>query len=145
MILFLTIVIFILLLGIAGMYLFFGNQLSSMKQQLHFTSRSYKNLRDDVINKTKLESKIIIKFNIPTSNIGFIDSKNKVKVFLAPYNHAPIINEIRERIQVRILDEAESDNDTWYYVILPVNTNVNSKGWIRKRYFNLIMNEIQKK
>ena len=140
MILFLIILILILSLGLGGMYLFFNSQLLSMKQQLHLTSRSYKNLKDDMINRNKVESKITVRFNNPNSNIGFIDSKNKVKVFLAPYNYSPIINEVKEKIQVRILDEAEANNDTWYYVNLPINTNVNSKGWIRKRDFNLIMN-----
>lgn len=135
---FLSVLVLLLLLLSAGVFLYFDRKLATIRQQLLFTSRKYKDLKDKFNNDLKLGAHIYIKYENPCSETGI--TNDKVSVLLAPFIKSPIINEIRENLEVLILDQANVNDETWYYISLPINTNVNSKGWIKKTDFNILLN-----
>ena len=41
-------------------------------------------------------------------------------------------------MEVKILDSAIVNNETWFYVSLPIDTPYNCRGWINKNDFSFI-------
>ncbi|SHF09199.1 hypothetical protein [Clostridium fallax] len=137
MTLFLFIIILLLLFIGASLYLYFDKKLASTRQQLLFTSRKYKDLNDKFNSDSKSQNNIYIKYSNPTSETGI--TNDNVLVLLAPFHKAPLVNEIKKSLEVIILDQADVNNQSWYYIALPIHTNINSKGWIKKTDFNIIL------
>ncbi|GIM30582.1 hypothetical protein CPJCM30710_32480 [Clostridium polyendosporum] len=130
------IIILLLLLALACTYLYFDKKLTAIKHQLFFINKQYKALKNKYSAKYKSSPNVYVKYSIPSCSSGVTQS-NAI-LFLAPIATSPVINNINEKLQVTILDEAEINNEKWFFVSLPLSTNVNSKGWIKKTDFSLI-------
>lgn len=136
--------LFISLLGIASGYYYFDYKLSIARKQQMIASNQYTALRENYkkIIKTKSEpnisrnTSISIKFITPVSKAGITNSN--ISVYIAPLYDSPILKNINIRMEANILDSAIIDNQTWFYVTLPIDTNINSRGWINKNDFSTI-------
>ena len=43
-------------------------------------------------------------------------------------------------MQVGILEKVNTNDSTWYYVALPLDNNINSRGWVEEPAFSEISN-----
>lgn len=130
------IIILLLLLALAYTYLYFDRKLIATRHQLFFINKQYKALKNKYSTQHRNSPNVYVKYSIPSCSSGVTQSN--ATLFLAPIDTSPTINNINEKLQVTILDEAEVNNEKWFFVSLPLSTNVNSKGWIRKTDFSLI-------
>ncbi|MGL5352883.1 MAG: hypothetical protein ACRDA5_06095 [Clostridium sp.] len=137
-------VLLISLFGIAGGYYYFDYQLSIARKQQMIASNQYTALRENYKNfiRTKPEpnisrnTSISIKFITPVSKAGITNSN--ISLYIAPLYDSPVIKDINIRMETKILDSAIINNETWFYVALPLDTNLNSRGWINKKDFSTI-------
>lgn len=95
-------------------------QLSKLKEQLKFLDNS--------------KDTFTIQFLNVDNQYGLI-SKGTL-VHLSPYDNSNILQNITIAMEVGILEKALVNNTTWYYVALPVDTNVNSRGWVVESSFS---------
>ena len=137
-------ILFISLLGIGGGYYYFDYKLSLARKQQMIASNQYTALRENY--KKFIQSKpepnisgntsISIKFITPVSKAGITNSN--ISLYIAPLYDSPIIKKINIRMEANILDSAIINNQTWFYVALPLDTNINSRGWLNKKDFSTI-------
>lgn len=128
-------IILVCLGGTAYMFFFFDNKVKEFKRQI-LTLKNQLNKLKSASNKTSSTLKEIkITYNIPNFKYGV--TMPYTAVYLAPLDTAPLVNKIKEKLQVEILDEAFINNETWYYSYLGLSSNINSKGWIRKSQFSM--------
>lgn len=140
------ILLLISLLSIVGGYFYFDYKLSLARKQQMIASNQYAALRESykklVKNRstTNIKDKpnISVKFSNPPSKGGITNSN--ISLYLAPLYEAPTIKDINIRMETSILDSAEVNNEIWFYVALPIDTNINSRGWINKSDFFIIYN-----
>ncbi|QAA35051.1 hypothetical protein [Clostridium manihotivorum] len=135
------VIILILILALAVMYLYFNRKLSFSRQQYLLLSNQHKALREKYNAQAASLSNISVRYLNTTASNGV--TLEGVFLMLAPIEKGPVINKINEKLQVRILEEAEVNNQIWYFVSLPLSTNFNSKGWMRKTDFSLIFSNSQ--
>lgn len=132
------IIILLLILALALTILYFDRKLIASKQQYISLTKQYKNLREKYLKEYKSSNNILVKYSTPITSTAITNAN--VSIYLAPLESCPIINTLNDKIQVTILDQAETNMEIWYYISLPINTNINSKGWIKKCDFSLILN-----
>lgn len=137
-------IFFASILGITGVYFYFDYKLSIARKKQMIASNQYTALRASYKKLAQSKSKsnfrnnanINAKFSTPISKAGITNSN--ASLYLAPLYDAPTIKNINIRMEVSILDSAEVNNETWFYVALPVDSNINSRGWINKDDFSTI-------
>lgn len=140
------ILLLISLLGIVGGYFYFDYKLSLARKQQMIASNQYATLRESykklVKNRSttnmKNKTNISVKFSTPPSKGGITNSN--ISLYLAPLYEAPTIKDINIRMEASILDSAEVNNEIWFYVALPIDTNINSRGWVNISDFSTIYN-----
>ena len=66
---------------------------------------------------------------LPTSAKGGIIKENS-HLRLAPYRDSHLLHKNKIKMEVYIIDELKNNQTYWYYVSLPLDSNVNSHGWI---------------
>lgn len=127
---------------ITSSYFYFDYKLSIARKQQMIASNQYKILREKYKNFTKnnintnSRSKLNIKFSTPASKAGI--TKPNISLYIAPLYDAQAIKYINIRMETIILDSAEVNGETWFYVALPIDSNINSRGWINKNNFSTI-------
>ncbi|MGG5460281.1 hypothetical protein [Clostridium sp. B9] len=104
-----------------------NNQLSKYK------NTTYKKSND--VNKKNL----IINYNKPEFTYGIV--LPYTSIFLAPSEESIAINRLKEKSQVKIIDEAELNNEIWYYSLLNTESKINCNGWIKKSQFSMLMED----
>ena len=65
--------------------------------------------------------------------------KNTI-VRISPSNNSCIVKKIDMGMQVGILEKVNTNDSTWYYVALPLDNNINSRGWVEEPAFSEISN-----
>ncbi|WEV08743.1 hypothetical protein [Clostridium perfringens] len=60
---------------------------------------------------------------------------------MAPSEESIAISKIKEKSQVKIIDEAEINNEIWYYSLLNTESKINCNGWIKKSQFSMLMED----
>ena len=71
---------------------------------------------------------ISIKFVIPSYKGATL--KNNSNLYISPLITSHILNSFNSNIEIAILDCAEVNNETWFYVNTPSTNNINCRGWI---------------
>lgn len=133
-------------LGIAVGYFYFDNKLATARKKQMIASNQYTALRANykklAKHKSTMDSRnntntnISVRFSTPTSKAGITNSN--ISLYIAPLYDAPAIKHINIRMEASILDSAEVNDETWFYVALPIDSNINSRGWINKNDFSTI-------
>ena len=130
-------VIFIILIAaIAGIYLYYDQQLAKVKKQLMITSNQLRKNKTQYRALTPINKPLNIKFIIPSSQIGITNTG--AKLYLAPTLDSPKLNTLSIKMEVKILDSAIVDSLLWFYVNLPIDSDINCRGWILKNDFSTI-------
>lgn len=132
---FLLFLIFIIVIVGGGFFLLssYNQKIASLhrdnillKKQLSKLNTQYKQL----INSTDNFTIEFLNFN---NQYGII--QNGTTVYLSPYKNSIILLKISIAMEVGILEKALIDHDYWYYVALPVDGNINSRGWVMESSF----------
>lgn len=134
------ILLFILLLScIAFLYLYYNKKIDMLRKQLIINRNKYSSRQKTNINRTR-NSKLLINFTSPPSVSGTLKAQSNI--YLSPLYDSYILKSINIDTDVIILDCAELNNETWFYINLPESTPVNSKGWVNSKYLSLTNTDI---
>ena len=129
------ILLFILLLScIAFLYLYYNKKIDMLRKQLIINRNKYSSRQKTNINRTR-NSKLLINFTSPPSVSGTLKAQSNI--YLSPLYDSYILKSINIDTDVLILDCAELNNETWFYIDLPESTPVNSKGWVNSKNLSL--------
>lgn len=129
------ILLFILLIScIAFLYLYYNKKIDMLRKQLIINRNKYSSLQKNNINRNR-NSKLLINFTSPNSKSGTLKAQSNI--YLSPLYDSYILKSINIDTDVLILDCAELNNETWFYINLPESTPVNSKGWVNSKNLSL--------
>lgn len=131
---YLVFVLFILV--IICLVLYYEKKIFYYKKQLLIANNQIDRLQKKVpkINSMKKNRGVQIKFSIPNSNMGIINENSKI--YISPLESSELVQHINIKMEVKILDKAEINNQIWYYISLPIDSNINSRGWILQENFS---------
>ena len=100
-----------------------------LKSQISKIQEKY-DLLDSSTKKCKLE------FLNVDNNYGLLPKETIIRV--SPLNNSCILKKIDIGMQVGILEKVKSNDSIWYYVVLPLENNINSRGWVEEFSFSEI-------
>lgn len=131
---YLVFVLFILV--IICLVLYYEKKIFYYKKQLLIANNQIDRLQKKVpkINSMKKNRGVQIKFSIPNSNMGIINENSKI--YISPLESSELVQHINIKMEVKILDKAEINNQIWYYISLPIDSNINSRGWVLQKNFS---------
>lgn len=132
------IIFLILLIALIITIFYFDRKQSILKHQLLVANSQNNNLRSKLSKFTRTKESIQIKYLIPTDYTGLL--KEKSNVLIAPIESSNLLQTTQVKMEVKILDKAEILRDTWFYVALPIDSNINSRGWVKQSDFSLFYN-----
>lgn len=131
--------IFLLLVLILVFVVFYyENKLVTLRRQLLVANSQNNNLRGKYTRATKRKEKLQIRYLQPSSSLGI--TKEGTSLYASPLEDSDVLQQPNIKMEVRILDKAEVFKQVWYYISLPVDTNINSRGWVKHSDFTLIYN-----
>ena len=123
--------LFSILLVCFGVYYTLINQkLSTQKTQLKIISRQNREFKLKIASNQSAEGPIIIKYKQPLFKTGV--AKEICSLYLSPMENSPVLSNVFKSTALEIQDSAELFDISWYAVSLKSQTNINSKGWIKK-------------
>ncbi|MDB1942381.1 hypothetical protein ABHA07_17290 [Clostridium tertium] len=129
----------ILILSLIALYFYYEKKLELMRKQLMITSHQYNNIRNKYDVPKKANNNLSIRFITPSYKTGIINTDSKL--YIAPLDSSQIIRKTNIRMEVSVLDSAESNNQTWYYVNLPIDNCINCRGWINSKDVSMFYSE----
>ncbi|MDV4152679.1 hypothetical protein R0131_17770 [Clostridium sp. AL.422] len=125
-------IIFILLiLGIAFIYFYYNRKLEIIKKQLILTRKQYSAVRNKYDTSKKSIGSLSVKFSIPTYKGGTLKANSYI--YLSPYISSDILNCMKFNTEIGILDCAELNNETWFYINIPSSNSINNRGWVNSK------------
>lgn len=132
--------LFILLVTTASAVFFIYNnkKLILLKQQLMLTNSQNNTLQKKLSNYSYRKN-IEIKFLQPTNKGGIINKDSSV--LISPIDNSPVLHKSNMKMEVYIIDKAEYSNNIWYYVALPLENNINSRGWVKENDFSIFYDD----
>lgn len=135
---FLFFLIIIILLGGAGFTAFYKFQetMTSILKDNHLLKSQLNILRDKYNKLLESHKNYLLEFLTVSNQYGLLPKNTNVYLF--PGENAPILKTLDIGMQAGILEKAVSDNLTWYYVALPTDSNINSRGWVLESSFTNI-------
>ena len=98
-----------------------------LKKQLSKIQNQYKKLDN-------LKNKCTIQFLTLDNHCGIIPKG--ALLYLSPYVDSCVLQTISIAMEVGILEKVIVDNIVWYYVALPIESNINCRGWIDELSFS---------
>lgn len=131
---YLIFVLFILI--IVCLVLYYEKKLFYYKKQLLIANNQINRLQKRVpkINSMKKNGVVHIKFSVPNSNMGIINENSNV--YISPLESSELVQHININMEVKILDKAQINCENWYYISLPIDSDINSRGWVLERNFS---------
>lgn len=131
---YLLFVLFILV--IICLVLYYEKKLFYYKKQLLIANNQINRLQKKVpkVNSMKKNGVIHIKFSVPNSNMGIINENSNV--YISPLESSELVQHININMEVKILDKAQINNQNWYYISLPIDSDINSRGWVIEKSFS---------
>ncbi|MDO5039828.1 hypothetical protein [Clostridium sp.] len=114
----------------------YEKKLNLSRKQLIVANSQINKLKKYAPSHYNTKGGLSIKFSYPENNFGII--KENSKVFISPLDNSYIIQILNVKMEVKILDKAEVGKDTWYYISLPIDSNINSRGWIKSTCFSYL-------
>lgn len=130
------ILLLIIIVAFIGINIYYQNKLETLKHQLRVM-----NIKNSTKSETKniYPSKIQVNFSTPESIMGIINEN--VALLIAPLKATTILKTTNVKMEVKILDKVSINNQVWYYVSLPINENINCRGWVNKKDFTIMYSQ----
>lgn len=123
---------------IAGIYLKYEGEVSSLKRQIILISRQNKSLKAKMNIHTERIKNFKMKRIDPASDKGIITKDTFVRI--SPIKKAMPVNSIGENKIVGVKNIVEIDEIKWYQVEVKSLNKINDIGWVDGEYISLIDN-----
>ncbi|AOR24697.1 hypothetical protein [Clostridium taeniosporum] len=117
----------------------YENRISSVKKQLIASQEQFFKLKSKYNQLNTLKHNPSIMFLDLTEHAGLL-TKDSI-VYLSPNELAPALQTLDISMEVYILDKALCNKTVWYYVSLPIDTNINSRGWVKEDCFSSFLDK----
>lgn len=128
----------ILILVIGGSIFFlitrYEQKISSLHMENVLLKKQFSKIQEQYKKLDTLKNKCTIKFLNIDNRYGIIQKGSLV--YLSPYTDSCVLQKLSIAMEVGILEKALVDNIVWYYVSLPIESNINCRGWIDESYFS---------
>lgn len=135
------IIFFILLISIIILYFYSDKKVSNLRNQLIALKQQNSTLKLNISNITKKQADYSNITLIPaqiTNSSGII--KKTSEIYIGPLDSLPVIYTTDVNMEVKIFDKTQSSGEFWYYVELPKDSSVNSRGWVKEIAFTTFGN-----
>lgn len=116
----------------------YENKISLIKKQLIASQKQFLTLKSKYNELNTLQNTPSIIFLDLTELKGLL-TKDSI-VYLYPNELAPTLQVLYMSMEVSILDKSLFNETIWYYVSLPLDTNINSRGWVKETSFSAFFN-----
>lgn len=130
---FFVILFLIAAIGIISFIFVTNKKVLILKQQLLLSNNQNNKLKSK-INEFSLKD-IKLTFITPDNIKGIL--KENTNVLLCPIKNTTVLHKTNIKMEVYIIDMVTYKNTTWYYVALPLDKNINSRGWVNKNDFSI--------
>ena len=125
------IIIVFLILFIVFLYFYYNRKLELIKKQLILArNQSFLSKNKNSNYKKKIED-LSVNFSIPKYKAGTLKAKSYI--YLSPISSSHILNCVDINTEILILDCANLNNETWFYVNIPNLSNINNRGWVNSK------------
>lgn len=128
----------IFILGIAGGGYFgisnYEQKISTLNMDKMLLKKQLSKLQDQYKKLDTIKNKCNIQFLNLDNHYGIIPKGSLI--YLSPYVDSCVLQTISIAMEVGILEKALVDNIVWYYIALPIETNINCRGWIDESSFS---------
>lgn len=128
----------IFILGIAGGGYFgisnYEQKISTLNMDKMLLKKQLSKLQDQYKKLDTIKNKCTIQFLNLDNHYGIIPKGSLI--YLSPYVDSCVLQTISIAMEVGILEKAIVDNIVWYYIALPIETNINCRGWIDESSFS---------
>lgn len=118
-------------LSILIFIIYTNKKIVTLKEKLITTNRQITALKSKLAPINSINIKLI--FLNSTARGGIIKENSHLR--LAPYRDSHLLHKNKIKMEVYIIDEVKNKQTYWYYVSLPLDSNVNSHGWICEEEF----------
>lgn len=129
----------LLIIAILITHLYYNTQLLKLKKQLIIISGRYNKIKDKKNASNLNQTNLSIKFTKPKYLSGMIP--RNTNIYISPLFSSNIIRKTNINMEITFLDCAEVFGETWYYVNLPVDNFINSRGWITSKDISMIYSD----
>lgn len=125
-------IIFILLiLSIVFIYFYYNKKIELLKKQLFITRNQYSIIRNKYSDHKRDPENLLVKFSVPKYKGGTLKANSII--YISPIVSSNILARIDNDTEIGILDCAEFNNETWFYINIPSKSNINNRGWVNSK------------
>ena len=135
---FLFFLILLILLGGGGFIVFykFQENMTSILKDNHLLKSQLSILRDKYNKLLESRKNYLLEFLTVDNQYGLLPMNTNTYLF--PDKNAPVLKTLDIGMQAGILEKVVIDDSIWYYVALPLDSNINSRGWVTEDSFSNI-------
>ena len=136
------ILIILIAVGAVGFIFYQCNiKVTEYKRQIFALNNQLSKYKGIPFNKSesKIKKNLIINYTEPTFKYGI--TLSHTILYLAPSEDSYTLNKLKEKSKVKIIDEAEVNNEVWYYSLINLDSKINCNGWIKKTQFSVLMED----
>lgn len=130
---FFAILFLISVLAIISLIFINNKKILLLKQQLLLSNNQINKLKNKLSEISIKDIKLT--FVTPDNIKGIL--KENTNVLLCPIKNSFVLHKTNIKMEVYIIDMVMYKNSTWYYVSLPLDKNINSRGWVNKSDFSI--------
>ena len=127
--------------GVYALLSSYNGKISSLKMDLMLTKKQLAAIQSQYKKMKTSKNNISIEFLDTDEGLGIINPNTPL--YISPDKNSSILYKSKKELNVIILDKVSVDNVIWYYSALPIETNVNCKGWILYSDFSKISPKLQ--
>lgn len=133
---FLLFLIFLVLISGGGFIVFykFQEDMITLQKDNHLLKRQLSTLKSKYNELLESKKDYSLEFMTVDNQYGLLPKD--IVIYLYPDKNAPILKTLDLGMQVGILEKVITENSTWYYVALPLDSNINSRGWVTDDSFS---------
>jgi len=134
-------ILFIILIAtIFFIIVFYDKKQSILKHQLVVTNNYNRRLKENLSRYTSNTRNPKVEFSTPSRLLGII--KEETSIFLCPIENTLLMHKTNIKMEVNILDQCRINNSIWFYVTLPLDSNINCRGWVQSINFTMFYDTI---
>lgn len=130
----------ILIVTIFLIIVYYDRKQAILKHQLVVTNNYNSRLKNNLSKYGSNKSNLKVEFSTPSKLIGII--KEETSIFLCPIDNTILMHRTTIKMEVNILDQCKINNSIWFYVTLPTDSNINSRGWVKSIDFAVFYDTI---
>ena len=111
-------------------YLYFAQKTANQRRKIMFLSYQLEELKNKIKEQNTIMNDISITYKCPDAHSA--ETIGTTNLFIAPLENSMVLSKLSSGTKVEILDSAEILSVLWYEILLPSQTKINNKGWVKK-------------